>query len=259
MDQLDNVSGNNHLVVLNPEACTSVVVVCEHASCFIPPAFENLGLSGDALQSHAAWDPGAMPVAQGLALRMNATLVASGVSRLVYDCNRPPAAPDAMPAKSEVFDVPGNVHLTQAQRQDRVIKYYEPFRARLADVIAAKSGPIVVTIHSFTPVYDGHSRTVEIGVLHDSDDRLATALLDIAPSYLAYDVQRNAPYGPEHGVTHTLKEHAIPAGHLNVMLEVRNDLIQTERQQEMIANVIADWLTAALSALPVAEDAICQA
>ena len=258
MDQLDNALGNSHVVVLNPEGRSSVVVVCEHASCYIPPAFNDLGLTGEALQSHAAWDPGAMSVAKGLSLHLNATLIASDVSRLVYDCNRPPDAQDAMPSKSEVFDVPGNANLTSAQRQDRTTQFYDPFRARLAEAIATKTAPIVVTIHSFTPVYDGQRRTVEVGVLHDTDDRLANAMLEIAPSYLAFNVQRNAPYGPEHGVTHTLKEHAVAAGHLNVMLEVRNDLLQSQAQQDTMAETIAHWLTAAIADLSVTEAAQCQ-
>ena len=45
----------------------------------------------------------------------------------------------------------------------------------LADVIVTKTAPIVVTVHSFTPIYDGQRRAVEIGVLHDTDDRLANA------------------------------------------------------------------------------------
>jgi predicted N-formylglutamate amidohydrolase len=257
--QLDNVSGNSRVVVLNPEGRSSVVVVCEHASSYIPPEFNDLGLSGDALQSHAAWDPGAMSVAKSLSLHLDATLVASDVSRLVYDCNRPPDAPDAMPARSEVFDVPGNANLTSAQRQERIAEFYDPFRVGLADAIATKTAPIVVTVHSFTPVFDGQRRAVEIGVLHDTDDRLANAMLEIAPSHLAFNVQRNAPYGPEHGVTHTLKEHAIAAGHLNVMLEVRNDLLQSQAQQDMMAEMIAQWLTAALADLSVTEGVACQA
>ena len=62
------------------------------------------------------------------------------------------------------------------------------------------------------------------------------------------DVRRNAPYGPEDGVTHTLRAHAIPAGHANVMLEIRNDLIATHAAQEAMAELLADWLLRALTA-----------
>jgi len=46
-----------------------------------------------------------------------------------------------------------------------------------------------------------------------------------------------------------LKEHAIKAGLLNVMIEVRNDLIQTGEQQDTMANVLANWLLESLAKL----------
>jgi predicted N-formylglutamate amidohydrolase len=106
---------------------------------------------------------------------------------------------------------------------------------------------VIVTIHSFTPVYHGQHRAVEIGVLHDSDARLADAMLDIAGRHTPLNVLRNAPYGPQDGVTHTLKEHAIRSGHLNVMIEIRSDLIETQRQQTDMAAMLAGWIAAAVT------------
>ena len=259
MNDTQTTSIDDCIKVMNPEGQSSVVVVCEHASCFIPTVYENLGLANDALQSHAVWDPGALAVAQGLASCLDATLIASGVSRLVYDCNRPPSAPDAMPHQSETIKIPGNANLTDAQRQARIDSYYEPVRATLAETLAAKQMPVIVTIHSFTPIYHGQNRAVEIGVLHDSDTRLADVMLQIAPDHTDALVQRNAPYGPEHGVTHTLKEHALPNGYLNVMLEIRNDLIQDAKQQVEMSDSIANWLSVALARLHVTQAVQCQA
>ena len=184
-----------------------------------------------------------------LADRLDAVLVASRISRLVYDCNRPPEAPDAIPARSEVVEVPGNAHLSAAEKARRVDRFYRPFRAALAQAIAQRSAPVLITVHSFTPIYNGKTRAVEIGVLHDSDTRLADALLADTSGLGPLDIRRNAPYGPEHGVTHTLKEHALPGGHLNVMLEVRSDLITDSASQDRMADLLAGWLTRALSGL----------
>jgi predicted N-formylglutamate amidohydrolase len=52
-------------------------------------------------------------------------------------------------------------------------------------------------------------------------------------------VGRNQPYGPEDGVTHTLRLHALPLGLLNVMIEIRNDLIQTLDDQVAWAERLA--------------------
>lgn len=259
MEHMQTTSNEDRVTVFNPKGQSRAVVVCEHASHFIPSAFNNLGLVGDALQSHAAWDPGALALAKELSKLLDATLVASGVSRLVYDCNRPPSAQDAMPHQSEAIKVPGNTGLTAEQRQDRVDGYYEPFRATLAETIAATSMPVIVTIHSFTPVYHGKNRAVEIGILHDEDSRLADAMLATASHHTDKLVLRNEPYGPEHGVTHTLKEHALENGHLNVMLEVRNDLISDAKQQAEMANSISDWLSDALVVLLNNVDAQCRA
>ena len=238
--------------VLNPAGESPVVLVCEHASSFIPPELQDLGLASADRLSHAAWDPGALAVARRMAERLDAKLVASNVSRLVYDCNRPPSAPDAMPARSELVVVPGNAELDDVARQARADTYYHPFRKTLADTIkttaARGATPVIVTVHSFTPVYHGHPRTVEIGILHDSDTRLADGMLEAAQGS-AFVVQRNEPYGPENGVTHTLKEHGLPFGYANVMLEVRNDLIGSDRQQRDMGDTICDWLESAMTAL----------
>ncbi|NNL19460.1 MAG: N-formylglutamate amidohydrolase [Boseongicola sp.] len=228
--------------VVNVAGSSSIVLVCEHASKHFPVTLNKLGLAPDALESHAAWDPGAMGVARRLSEVLDAALVAGTVSRLVYDCNRPPEAADAILTKSEVFDVPGNIGLSETEQRARVEAFYVPFKTTLADRIACTQAPVVVTVHSFTPVYHGKTRSVEIGILHDRDSRLADAMLDIASDNTGLTVRRNDPYGPADGVTHTLKQHALPGGYLNVMLEVRNDLIKTAAEQRHMADMIGLWL-----------------
>ncbi len=240
------------VMVLRGDAASELVLVCEHASPAMPARLRGLGLSEEDRLSHAAWDPGALAVARALSDRLDTVLVAPGVSRLVYDCNRPPGAPDAMPAQSERIAVPGNASLTAAERAERVRLYYEPFRRALARQVAARAAPVIVTLHSFTPVFHGRRRRVQIGILHDSDARLADAMLDLAGGHTALDVARNAPYGPADGVTHTLREHALCGGHLNVMIEIRNDLIAEDAAQRDMAAMLAGWLEQAVARMPVA-------
>ena len=238
--------------IVNPDGESPVLLVCEHASHAIPDDLNGLGLTPQEAISHVAWDPGAMATATLLSQALDARLIASRISRLVYDANRPPEAPDAIPVRSERTHIAGNADLSAAARAERVTRYYTPFRDALAAQVAARPAPVIVTIHSFTPVYNGKERHVEIGVLHDADTRLADAMLAEAARFTDLQVERNAPYGPEDGVTHTLLEHAIRWGHPNVMLEIRNDLIAEAQGQARIAAILKPWLTAALSALKVA-------
>lgn len=227
----------------------NMVLVCEHASNVIPERFHGLGLDEEAQQSHIAWDPGALGVAQALRHRFAADLVAGSVSRLLYDCNRPPEATSAMPEVSEVFIVPGNKNLTEAARLERIHGIYEPFYTALAQILTRRQHGVLVTIHSFTPVYHGVRRDCEIGLLHDSDSQLADAMLAAVPQNAPFKVECNVPYSAKDGVTHTLKTHAVPRGWPNVMVEIRNDLIKTKSQQENMADFIALLLRAAIPGL----------
>ncbi|MCA2012163.1 N-formylglutamate amidohydrolase [Cereibacter sphaeroides] len=228
-----------------------VVLVCEHASNSFPEEFGTLGLSDADRQAHVAWDPGAFGVALALQEALQADLVAGTVSRLIYDCNRPPEAESAYPPKSEVFEIPGNTALNPEDKAARAMSVYFPFREALRSVMDARGEGILVTVHSFTPIFHGQKRACEIGILHDGDRRLADLLLEGWPSDAPLKAERNVPYGPADGVTHTLKEHPIPRGWPNVMLEIRNDLIETPTQQRMVAQLIADRLRAAFLQLKV--------
>ena len=235
--------------VINPDGRAPIVLVCEHASAFVPKSMAGLGLREEDRKSHAAWDIGALEVAKRLSALLDAPLVVSRISRLVYDCNRPPEAPDSIPAKSELIEAPANANLTEAERQSRVNKIYEPFRALLAKTISGGGAlPALVTVHSFTPVFFGVERAVELGLLHDTDDRLARAMFEAAPQFSALKTALNEPYGPADGVTHTLREHALPEGLLNVMIEIRNDIVSdpdgVERQAIALCGMIERGLQA---------------
>ena len=104
--------GNGVVEVINAHATSDIVLVCEHASSFIPPEFHDLGLGPEARLSHIAWDPGALEIARAMSALLDATLVVQRISRLVYDCNRPPEVAAAVPEVSEKYIVSGNAGLT---------------------------------------------------------------------------------------------------------------------------------------------------
>lgn len=236
--------------VVNRHGASPVVLVCEHASNRIPAAYGDLGLDAETRASHAAYDPGALALAERLSALFDAALVAGTLSRLVYDLNRPPGEPSAMPERSERFDIPGNRALSAADRAARVAAVYRPFERTLAGLLDARGTGVLVTVHSFTPDYFGRPRSTEFGILHDADARLAERMLSLAPSTIGLRTERNRPYGPEDGVTHTLVRHALSRGWPNVMLEIRNDLIATAHQQDALAGRIHALIERALAQLP---------
>ncbi len=236
--------------VINRDGAGDVLLLCEHASSFVPPEYDNLGLDTQAQQGHAAWDIGARSVGMHLSRVLDAPFVSGCMSRLIYDCNRPPEVPSAIPDKSELIDIPGNRGLTPEMRAARVEQVYQPFCRMVEDVIAERRAQgrdfVLVTMHSFTPVYFGQVRATEIGILSDVDTRLADAMQAQASLLPHRCIERNQPYGPEDGVTHSLKQFGLAHDAPNVMIEIRNDLISDAAGEQVIAREVAQLLTAAL-------------
>lgn len=242
------------VAIENASGKGDIVLVCEHASRRVPERLGTLGLTEQALESHIAWDPGALAVARLLAAKLDAALIYQRFSRLAYDCNRPPEAEAAMPVVSEVYEIPGNRTMSSDERRARVDEIYLPFHDAVARFVSErKSGgrpPVLVTMHSFTPVYFGNPRAVEIGVLHDADSRLADHMLSAATKgQVAYDIRRNEPYGPADGVTHSLIEYGVQNGLPNVMIEIRNDLIRNDIGQRVMADYLEGLLGKGVAAL----------
>lgn len=247
----DSIASGNAVEVINPSGVGRVLLLCEHASNHIPARYNGLGLDDKDTMSHAAWDPGARDLGIILATELDAAFVSGCVSRLVYDCNRPPSAKSAMPEKSELIEIPGNRNLSEADRIERVETVYTPFCAKVSEALSTRAAPplALVTIHSFTPIYYGETREVEIGLLHDSDSQMVDLMLEEAARLPHRNIQRNAPYGPEDGVTHSLKLHGIQNGLPNVMIEIRNDLLKTPEGIRTIADELMLMLRPTLNKL----------
>ncbi len=238
------------VIVVNGEGASPICLVCEHAGRKVPKSLGNLGLCPAELEAHIAWDIGAEAVSRRLSAKLDAPLVLQRYSRLVYDCNRPPDAADAMPALSEATRIPGNETLGAEERQERTRLIYRPFQAAVSRLLDGRLSrgvaTVLATIHSFTPIYKGIRRSVEVGILHDTDTRLADSVLRCFAERPGFVVRRNEPYGPADGVTHTLKLQAIARGIANVMIEIRNDLIGEEAGQRAWADRLADVLVEAV-------------
>jgi predicted N-formylglutamate amidohydrolase len=224
-----------HLV--NENGTSPVVLVCEHASNTFPKSLGTLGVSDEDMKRHIAWDIGAEGVSRILSKLLDAPLVMQRYSRLAYDCNRPPEADSAMPELSEVFEIPGNKNLLPSARLARIREIARPFHHALEaflDRRAADRKPtLLVSIHSFTPVYKGVRRDFDVGFLFDRDTWLANFLVKAFPKERA---RLNEPYGPKDGVMHLMNLHAAPRGLKHVMIEIRNDLIAQHAGQNIWAN-----------------------
>ncbi len=223
------------------------VLICDHAASTIPHRLANLGLDAEATAEHIAWDIGALAVARHLSAALHSPLVYSTVSRLVIDCNRADDHPDLIVSETEFGPVPGNRAITDDERQRRINEVHQPFHQRLAAVLreraARRLSTTVIAIHSFTPVLAGNTRRWDVGLLYNSDARLAQRLKSELAAIEGVAIGLNVPYSPgTDGVYYTLSRHAEANGLPSVMIELRNDLVRDEEGQAMWAKRLAAGL-----------------
>ena len=88
------------------DAPSPILLLCDHASNYLPSRYGSLGLAADDLLKHFAWDPGALAISRGFSELLDATLVYGCVSRLALDVNRDPLDPDSI-AESATGTGPG--------------------------------------------------------------------------------------------------------------------------------------------------------
>ena len=242
--------------LINPNGKAPIVLICEHASNFIPSFLHDLGLNSEGMLSHAAWDIGAYEMACEISELLDAPLIASKISRLVYDCNRAPESGVGIPSKSEIIEVPGNKNLSKDEIDDRVKFVYEPFHELINKTISdpdrvslskQHTSPTIITLHSFTPVFFGEERSVELGILHDKDDRLAKLMMQEAISRTKLKAEFNAPYDASDNVMHTINKHSGNTDFMNVMIEIKNDLLSNSSDINSIALDLSNIISEALA------------
>lgn len=219
-------------VIDNPDGRSRFFLTCDHASNRMPRALGDLGLQPEQMELHVAYDIGARVMAQRMSERLDATLVRTCYSRLALDPNRPPGSPGSIPVQSETTRVPGNEGIDAAERRRREATLFHPYHdaiGRLLDSRLARGiVPIYVAVHSFTPVYFGEARHVEVCVSWRTDDRVGRVLHGAIDALGRWKVVAHDPFiitlQGDWGVPYQGEGRGLPSA----LLEVRQDFIDDE-------------------------------
>jgi predicted N-formylglutamate amidohydrolase len=226
-----------------------VLFICDHAANALPDAYGTLGLSARDLQRHIAFDIGAAFVTRRLAANFNAPAVLSRFSRLLIDANRGLDDPTLVMRLSDGKIIPGNARVTEPEFERRAEVFWRPYRQAISGEIEAmaEKGPVpaIVSIHSFTPSWREKRRPWEVGILWDSDPRLALPLI-AALRENGFTVGDNEPYdGALKG--DTLDEEVTARGLAGLLIEIRQDLIASEGAAHAFADRLAGILRPVLA------------
>ncbi len=217
------------------EAESPFFITCDHSGNRIPKSLGTIGLGDTDLHRHIAWDIGAAAVAHGLSDSLDATLVEQNYSRLVIDCNRRIGVEASIPKRSEQTKIPGNINIEPEQAAARANEIYHPYHNKISDLLNARAKvgqpTLIVSVHSFTPVYNGVTRPWHIGFAYHLDSRFTAIMIDLLARDKGLCIGDNKPYAVSDETDYSVPEHGEKRGLAYVQIEIRQDLVSDRSGQ----------------------------
>lgn len=241
-------------LVKNAEGDKRFLILCDHASNYVPPELNNLGLPPAALERHIAMDLGALAVAELISETLGCPLVAAQFSRLLIDPNRGLDDPTLVMKLSDGEIIPANAKIDRFNDktawQARIDDYYLPYNGAIERALAAAENdniaPIILSVHSFTPIWRGVPRPWHAGVLWDKDARLK----QVMDAYMA--TQSDTCFGDNEPYSGRLKNdclyrHGTQNGLPHALIELRQDEIASRNGQQIWAAHMVEILRRAVA------------
>jgi hypothetical protein len=142
--------------------------------------------------------------------------------------------------------VPGNARIGADEIARRIAAYHRPYHDRIASTLDAMQArglvPVIVSVHTYTPVWRGLPRPWHAGILWDTDDRLARPLIAALAEDATLVVGDNEPYdGALRG--DTMWQHGTVRGLPHAIVEIRQDLVAGDEGADDWAARLAAILT----------------
>ncbi|GMV16377.1 MAG: N-formylglutamate amidohydrolase [Polyangiaceae bacterium] len=226
-------------VVVGGSGGSPFLITCEHASERLPEPWRWAAEDRWLVGTHWAYDIGAEDLARDLCAALGATAVLSRFSRLLADPNREESARDLFLALAEGEEVRLNHALDAEERERRLARLWRPYHAAVEREVARSQCRVVLAIHTFTPVWNGVARDVEVGVLFDEEEELAErARAALGTTGLV--VRMNEPYSGQAGLIYSARRHAMAHGRRALELEVRQDLAVEARVRAKVVAALGE-------------------
>lgn len=210
-----------------------VIITCEHAFNVLPE--EYTWTENDKrhfVDEHWGYDIGAYNMANALASELKCVFVHTLYSRLLVDANRSIVSDTLFRRSGDGKEVDLNKDLTYEEEQSRIKKYFVPYYEALREISNKVDFKYAISVHSFTPLYQGETRALEIGVLygHDSEDfalKLNEGMLE-----KGYKSEANKPYDgiTTMGTVKALIFAKFPSERQGMTFEFRNDILSDEKK-----------------------------
>ncbi|MBN8629674.1 MAG: N-formylglutamate amidohydrolase [Rhodobacterales bacterium] len=228
----------------------SVLLVCEHAGFSVPGGWGTLGLDPCYFTTHFAGDIGAADLTEGLARALGLPAVLATYSRMFLDYNRFETHWEYCRPDLGGIPVPGNLKLTAEEKALRTEIAAGPVdRAIEAQAERVRA---LISIHTFTPVFHGVDREVDVGLVWPSSSEFGAMVSSVMHRVgVAHGVRvaDNVPYAWTDTGARTLNVHGTARGRKAVCIEVNNALLLDPDTRRVQAAFLAEALAEVAKAL----------
>ncbi len=226
------------------------ILLGDHAGSLFPGKTKQLGLSLADRERHITYDLGIKALLERLFILTGATILMGNYSRLVIDLNRPLSYADSVTLQSDGIPIPGNQDLDDRdvqQRQEEIFwPYHRAIEATLKNLLGHGLKPKIMSLHSFCCQLQGsEKRPWHAGVLWNKDHLLADKLFNFLKNKTEWHIGSNEPYSGQDPCSFTLPFHAEPNQLPHVLLEIRQDMLESTAQIEYWAWLLADFINEA--------------
>ena len=232
-------------------ANSGIVLLCEHGGRHIPDPWEKLGLPDAFLDTHYAYDIGSRSLTAEVARRIDGVAVIANYSRIFLDYNRKSHDPCCIRLDMGGVPVPGNLKITDEERELRERIARHPVEVAVSELLEGErgNGRAIVSIHSFSPVWENCYRACEIGIMWKQDGRFSLPLIEAIRNFGGFSVEENQPYSFADSDWFTLDRHGLSIGVPHAYIEVRNDLIGDQSSIDKMADFLAASIVMAFQSL----------
>lgn len=221
-------------------------VTCEHASNRVPAPLRTTEADRPWLDTHWGYDIGARTLSRELIRLSGSSGVLTRFSRLVVDANREPHHPDLIRLETEGHPLSFNRGLTPDAVAARIARFHEPYHRAIDEQIRAHRQStagdlLLLSIHSFTPIWRHQLRTMDVGVLFAEHEAVARRA-EQALQRVGFETALNEPYSGREGLIYAAARHGDRHGLVFLELEVNQSLICTPARARKTARRVADAL-----------------
>jgi len=215
-----------------------IAITAEHASNALPEGYTwSESDRAHFTDEHWGWDKGSLEVALHLAKELKCVLVHSLYSRLLLDVNRDLPSETLFRVSGDGREIDLNRNLDEEEEEKRIQKYYQSYYRALREVSIKIKPQYVFSVHSFTPLYEGNPRTLEVGILVNYSEELGQKVHDELKKR-HHKVAINEPYDGKEGLAAlgAMLYGKVPITRQGIQFEFRNDLFNDPVKAEKIKN-----------------------